>query len=97
MTTPDTAQADGKMAGKRRKLFKFVLFAVVTAAISSFAVMALWNWLMPTLFELPQVSFGQALGLLVLSRILFGGLFGRFGRRGWRHRRISGKDGPASP
>jgi hypothetical protein len=33
----------------------------------------LWNWLTPVLFGLPQITFWQALGLLVLCRILFGG------------------------
>ncbi|MBL7817453.1 MAG: hypothetical protein JNL70_20775 [Saprospiraceae bacterium] len=36
-------------------------------------VMALWNWLMPELFNLPMISFSQALGLFVLGRILTGG------------------------
>ena len=37
-------------------------------------VMLLWNWLAPTLFGLRQINFWQALGLLALCRILFGGL-----------------------
>ena len=36
-------------------------------------VMHLWNWLAPMLFGLRQITFWQALGLLVLCRILFGG------------------------
>lgn len=36
-------------------------------------VMALWNWLMPELFNLPMITFSQALGLFVLGRILTGG------------------------
>jgi len=36
-------------------------------------VMHLWNWLLPMLFGWRQITFWQALGLLVLSRILFGG------------------------
>jgi len=34
----------------------------------------LWNWLMPMLFGLREVTFWQAVGILALSRILFGGL-----------------------
>ena len=51
-------------------------------------VMWLWNWLTPALFGWHTITFGQALGLLVLCRILFGG-FGMHGRRGrrWRGRR----------
>jgi hypothetical protein len=40
-------------------------------------VLHLWNWLLPPLFGWRQITFWQALGLLVLCRILFGGL-------GWR-------------
>src|SRR5438105_13113503 len=36
-------------------------------------VRLLWNWLLPPLFDLRQISFWQALGLLALCRILFGG------------------------
>jgi hypothetical protein len=36
-------------------------------------VLHLWNWLLPTLFGWRQITFWQALGLLVLCRILFGG------------------------
>lgn len=39
-------------------------------------VMHLWNWLLPSLFGWRPVTFWQALGLLVLCRILFGGFGG---------------------
>ncbi|MBG8554210.1 MULTISPECIES: hypothetical protein [Hymenobacter] len=67
---------------------KFVLFAVLFVAVAGYVTMRLWNWLLPDLFNLPLISIWQALGLLVLSRILFGGWGGRKGRGGWaRHRR----------
>jgi hypothetical protein len=31
----------------------------------------LWNWLMPNLFDLPHISFWQAVGLNLLATILF--------------------------
>jgi hypothetical protein len=37
-------------------------------------VMHLWNWLLPPLFGWRQITFWQALGLLALCRILFGGV-----------------------
>ena len=46
---------------------------IVFIAIGGVAVLELWNWLMPSLFGMPQVSFLQALGILALSRIVFGG------------------------
>jgi hypothetical protein len=42
-------------------------------AIGGTLVMLLWNWLLPTMFGWPAISFWQALGLLALCRILFGG------------------------
>jgi hypothetical protein len=39
-------------------------------------VMHLWNWLLPPLFGWRALTFWQALGLLVLCRVLFGGLGG---------------------
>src|SRR2546428_7288728 len=41
-------------------------------------VRLIWNWLLPPLFGWRQITFWQALGLLALCRILFGGL-GRYG------------------
>lgn len=54
------------------------LVFVAMAAVFSVAVMLLWNALIPTIFGLVAINFWQALGLLVLARILFGG----FGHRG---------------
>ena len=45
-------------------------------------VMRLWNWLLPPLFGFREVTFWQALGLLALCRILFGGLGIRTSGRG---------------
>lgn len=55
-------------------LLAFVLFI----AIGGEVVMLLWNWLLPSLFGWGQITFWQALGILALSRILFGG-FGSHG------------------
>ena len=55
---------------------------VIFTFIGGGVVMLLWNWLAPTLFGLRQVTFWQAIGLLALCRILFGG----FGLGGGGHR-----------
>jgi hypothetical protein len=53
-----------------------VLLGIVTvialAAIFGFAVQWLWNALMPEVFNLPEVSYWQAVGLVVLAQIFFG-------------------------
>ena len=58
-------------------------------ALASVVVMLLWNWLMPALFGLPEISYLQSLGLLVLSKLLLGG-FGKGHRsshgRHWKWR-----------
>ena len=62
-------------------VLKVVLFLTIAIAGFGSAVYHLWNWLMPSLFGLSVISFGQAVGLLALSWVLFGGW--RFG--GHRH------------
>lgn len=65
----------------RKKKWIFVaapLGLMVFIAIGGEVVMHLWNWLLPALFGWRQITFWQALGLLALCRILFGG-FGAHG------------------
>jgi hypothetical protein len=62
-------------------IFKAILIGIVAVSFFSWAVMLLWNWLVPVLFSGPMITFWQALGLLVLSKILFSG-FGRKGHPG---------------
>ena len=47
---------------------------MVAGAIALFGggTMLLWNALIPTLFTLPTITFLQACGLVVLTRLLFG-------------------------
>jgi|ERR1700680_2617290 len=52
-------------------------------------VMHLWNWLLPTLFGWRQITFWQAVGLLALCRILFGGWSSHGGPRSNMRRRIN--------
>ncbi|HEY1218307.1 MAG TPA: hypothetical protein VGF03_05165, partial [Bryobacteraceae bacterium] len=63
---------------KKKKWIYFVAppALVIFIAIGGEVVMHLWNWLLPLLFGWRQVTFWQALGLLALCRILFGGFGG---------------------
>jgi hypothetical protein len=66
---------------------KVLLIAALGVTVLGFVVMSLWNWLMPALFGWHQIGFWQAVGLLVLSKILFGGFRGRPGQHmHWRRR-----------
>jgi len=55
-----------------------ILGMLLFIAIGGELVLLLWNWLLPPLFGWHQITFWQAIGLLALCRILFGG-FGRHG------------------
>ena len=69
------------------RILKVLLIVVVAATALGFVVMALWNRLMSPLFGLHALTFWQALGLLILSKILFGGFRGRPGFvTPWRQR-----------
>ena len=75
------------MKGRRAFwVLKFIVFGLLTATLLSFVVMRLWNWLTPALFGWHLITFWQALGVLVLSKILFGGFRGRPGGMYWRGR-----------
>ena len=64
------------------KAIKIAIMVTLFINVAGFGTMYLWNWLMPLLFKLPAITFLQAIGLLVLSKILFGGFRGRGGRFG---------------
>ena len=76
----------------RKKLWWIAPLAIVAIPLFIFiggeVVMHLWNWLLPPLFGWKMLTFWQALGLLVLCRVLFGGLGGHGPgpRRHWDHR-----------
>jgi hypothetical protein len=76
------------------RVLKGVVAVVVVLGVLGFLAMFLWNWLVPTLFSGPAVNYWQALGLLVLSRLLVGGLRphgrGPFGHS-WQHARARWK------
>src|SRR5947208_16336573 len=65
---------------------KFLLLVLIVATVVGFVVMSLWNVLMPQLFGLRAITFWQALGLLLLAKLLFGGFHRHSGGGGWRHR-----------
>ena len=78
---------------KMPKITRLLLFAplailgiLLFTFIGGQIVLLLWNWLLPPLFGISQINFWQALGILVLCRILFGG-FGMNGSQRSHSRR----------
>jgi hypothetical protein len=70
------------------KGLKIILFVIVAAAVLGFVTMELWNALLPQIFGWTRISFWQGLGLIILSRILFGGFHRHSGHRGQWDRRM---------
>ena len=61
---------------------------IILVAITAFGflTMTLWNALLPGIFHLPEITFWQAVGLLVLSRLLFsGGPWNHRGHHPWKN------------
>lgn len=73
----------------KSRFIRFFVGGLLLLAAISLVVMLLWNWLIPTIFGLTAINYGQALGLFVLSRILLGG----FGRGRGNHF-FGGKENP---
>ncbi|WP_044210730.1 hypothetical protein [Flammeovirga sp. OC4] len=76
---------------KKKFIAKKIVFGAVIITAITFIFMQLWNWLMPVIFGLTTISFLQSLGLLAMSKILFGRggrprFKGRGGSRAMMHR-----------
>lgn len=65
---------------KAKWIAKGIVFGIAAISALTFITMFLWNNLATAIFGLPVIGFFQALGLMVLGRLLTGG----FGSRGWR-------------
>ena len=61
-----------------RKGILFFLLFIAGILLFTFIVMQLWNAILVPVLHISVITFGQALGILILSKILFGGF-----RRGW--------------
>jgi hypothetical protein len=70
------------------KAVMIVACVVAVGALVSFIVMTLWNMILPAAITgVNPITFWQALGLLILSKILFSGFHG-----GCKHKRQLWKD-----
>ena len=64
---------------RKRRYWLFPMF-IIAVFIFTALVMGLWNAILPAVIGVKTISFWQAMGILLLSKILFGGF-----RGGWRH------------
>ena len=63
-----------------KRLWMFIPLFIVAIFIFGAIVMGLWNAILPAVIGVKAISFWQALGILVLSKILFGGFRGGGGQ-----------------
>jgi len=64
-----------------------VIGAALFALVFGWLVMILWNWLMPLIFHLGEITYWQSFGIVILAKLLFGGIGagrGGHGRNPWK-------------
>lgn len=59
-----------------------IVVGIAIFLVLGFVIRLLWNWLLPSISAVKKITYVQALGILLLAKILFGG-FGHFGHH-WR-------------
>jgi len=70
-------------------ILKWTVACIFFVLLFGWVTMFLWNYLVPSLFNGPVINFWQALGLLLLSKILLSGFGGKHHHGGgmhWKHR-----------
>lgn len=71
------------------RFLKIIPIIIVASIVFGFVTRELWNWLMPSIFGLHTITYWQAIGLFLLSKLIFGGFHGHHrggGRDRWEHR-----------
>ena len=69
-----------------KKGLMILVFGIIAILVFGLVVMSLWNAILPAVLGVKAISFIQALGILLLSKILFGGFGGGRNRGGWRNK-----------
>lgn len=70
-----------------RYVARGIVFVLAAAAGFGFVVMTLWNAVIPAVFNGPTLTFWQAVGLLLLSHVLFRGWVPWRNGGNWQHER----------
>ena len=70
-------------AARGLRIAGMVVLGVIAAGLFALAfgwlVMILWNWVMPPIFHLGEITYWQGFGILVLAKLIFGAIGGRHG------------------
>lgn len=51
--------------------FSVMLYVTVAFLVTGYGAYILWNWLMPSIFNLREITFYEALGLNFLAKMFF--------------------------
>ena len=76
MTDERYNHAKEKARKKAKKVLKIIGLTIAGFALAilfGFVLMWLWNWLMPMIFNLQEITYWQAVGIFILAKLLFGG------------------------
>src|SRR5580698_4912296 len=71
-----------------RKIPFIIGIAALGVMVFGGAVMLLWNGILTSVLHISAISLWQAIGILLLAKILFGGFRGRRWHGGWREKRL---------
>ena len=77
----NTSHTPFYFAKKVGKGIAITIFIILAILLFGWVFMHLWNWLMPAIFGLTVITFKQAIGILIMSKILFGGFGNGSGKR----------------
>jgi hypothetical protein len=78
------------------RIARGIVIGIAFALVFGIFVRLLWNWLMPGVFGLREITYGQAIGMIVLARILFGAKGPHGSAGGWRGHGPWAWSGPCS-
>jgi hypothetical protein len=73
------------------KMILFVIAFPLGLIFFGLLVMYLWNLTLPGVLNVSPINFWQAIGILLLSKLLFGGFPGGWNRRGERWKKNMGE------
>ncbi len=78
-------QCSGRGPWIAARIGRGIVIGLAFVLVFGIFVRLLWNWLMPGIFSLREITYGQAVGMIILARILLG-LGGRGMRPGFAGR-----------